>query len=300
MPTRRAFLALAAAAAATGARARGAEDVVEQRTVKKLGRALPCVGLGTWQTFDVGGSASERTPLAEVLRLFVEKGGAVVDSSPMYGRAETVLGDLAAETALAPKLFVATKVWTSGTEAGAKQIEASFRKLRVTTLDLLQIHNLLDWRAHLPTLRALKKEGRVKAIGVTHWQLSALDDLERIVRTEDVDFVQLPYSVITRDVEKRLLPAAKDLGVGVLVMRPFEEGALFGAVKGKALPAWAAQVGATSWAQLFLKFVLSHEAVTAPIPATSKPKHLVDNMGAGRGPFLDAAQRAELVRLVGG
>ena len=273
---------------------------MHKRAIPRTGEQVPCVGLGTWQSFDVGAAAAERAPLAEVLRLFVERGGAIVDSSPMYGRAEAVVGDLAAAAGLGDRLFLATKVWTSGEAAGRAQIEASFKKLRVDRVDLLQVHNLLDVQRHLPTLRALKKEGRVRTIGVTHWQLSAFDALEKLLRSEALDFVQLPYSVATRAAEQRLLPAAKDVGAAVLVMRPFEEGALFDKVKGKPLPGWARDVGATSWAQLFLKFILSHDAVTAPIPATSKPKHLLDNMGAGTTPFLDADQRARLVAAVMG
>ena len=269
------------------------------RPIPSTGEALPVVGLGTWQTFDVGAGAADRAPLREVLAAFLDGGGRVIDSSPMYGRAEGVVGDLLAERARgtrpSPAPFLATKVWTSGRERGEEQMRTSARLMRAERLDLLQVHNLLDWRTHLETLRAWKKQGKVRYIGVTHYQLGAFAELERIVSKEGVDFVQLPYSLVTRRAEERLLPAAAAHGVAVLVMRPFEEGALFARVGGRPLPAWAPEIDCQSWAQLFLKFILAHPAVTCPIPATSKPKHLVDNLGAARGRLPDAAMRRRMV-----
>jgi aryl-alcohol dehydrogenase-like predicted oxidoreductase len=268
---------------------------MHSRPIPRTGEPLPVVGLGTWSTFDVGLAPAERASRGQVLRDFLAAGGRVIDSSPMYGRAEAAVGALLAEElAGGPSPFLATKVWTRGRAAGVAQIEDSFRLLRTERLDLLQIHNLLDWQAHLPTLRALKAAGRVRYLGVTHYALSALGELERLVRTEALDFVQLPYSAATRAAEARLLPAATDTGTAVLVMRPFEEGALLRAVRGRPLPSWAAELACTHWSEVLLKFVLSHPAVTAALPATRSPEHLAANLGAGRGPMPDAALRRRM------
>jgi len=293
---RRAFLALSAAAgvaAATGAGAQRGGRMLTRR-IPRTGEAVPVVGLGTWQTFDVGTSEEERAPRLAVLRAFLEAGGRVIDSSPMYGRAEEVTGDLLASLGDAPRPFLATKVWSRGKEAGEAQIRESFRRLRAERIDLLQVHNLLDWETHLPTLRELASQRKIRYAGITHYSLSSFDEMEKLLRGEKLDFVQLPYSVATRAAEKRLLPAASETGTAVLVMRPFEEGALFGAVKGKPLPAWAKEIGATAWSQVFLKFILSHPAVTAVLPATSNPKHLAENVQAGFGPLPDEKLRARM------
>jgi diketogulonate reductase-like aldo/keto reductase len=267
-----------------------------QRPIPSTGETVPAVGLGTWQTFDVG---AERSAQREVLRRFVALGGRVVDSSPMYGRAEAVVGDLAAEMKVTEPLFIATKVWTSGRDAGVAQMDESMRRLRTKQLDLMQVHNLVDWRTHLATLRGWKKDGRVRYLGVTHYTASAHDELERVLRAEPVDFVQINYSVRERDAERRLLPLARDRGIAVLINRPFAEGALFREVRGTPLPPWAAELGCESWGQVFLKWILAHPAVTCVIPATSKPEHLEDNMKAGVGPLPDAAARDRIVALVG-
>ncbi len=272
------------------------------RRVPRTGEPLPAIGLGTWQTFDVGAGEAEQAPLLEVLRSFLEAGGRVIDSSPMYGRSEAVTGVLLARLPGAPRPFLATKVWTSGRAAGDAQIAESMRLLRSKRgdpLDLLQIHTLLDWRTHLPTLRDLRATGRIRYVGVTHYARSAFDELERILRSERVDFVQLPYSAASREAEERLLPAAAETGTAVLVMRPFEEGALFRAVKGRPVPAWAQEVGATAWSQLFLKFILAHPAVTAVLPATANPRHLAENVAAGLGPLPDEALRRKIAAAVG-
>ncbi|HUC96980.1 MAG TPA: aldo/keto reductase [Candidatus Polarisedimenticolaceae bacterium] len=255
------------------------------KPIPRTGESLPVIGLGTWQTFDVGAAQSERAPLREVLREFARLGGTVIDSSPMYGRSEGVAGDLAAELKLHGKLFVATKVWTSGREAGIRQMEESFRRLRAKPIDLMQIHNLVDWRTHLTTLRGWKKERRVRYIGVTHYTASSYDQLARVLESEELDFVQLNYSIAEREAEQRLLPLAAERGVAVLVNRPFAQAQLFSKVRGKPLPAFAEEIGCASWAQFFLKFVVSHPAVTCAIPATSKVQHLTDNMQAGTGPL---------------
>ncbi len=271
---------------------------LRKRAIPGTGEPIPAVGLGTWQTFDVGESEGERAPLRLVLRRFVELGGTVVDSSPMYGESETVVGELAEETGVHDKLFLATKVWTTGRHAGVRQMETSMQRLRTEKLDLMQVHNLVDWNTHLATLRGWKAQGRVRYLGVTHYTESAYDDLERVMRAERPDFVQFNYSIVSRGAERRLLPLARELGIAVLVNRPFEKAGLFSKVRDKPLPAWAAEFDCASWAQFFLKFILSHPAVTCAIPATSKVKHLEDNMQAGIGRLPDAATRERMAQHV--
>lgn len=292
-------LAAGAAAAASGvplfARA---ESTMLRRSIPATGEALPVIGLGTSDVFDVGGGSAERAPLAEVLRALVDGGGSLLDTSPMYGRAEAVVGELAEALGLRDRLFLATKVWTSGREAGLAQMEESRRRFRTPRLDLLQVHNLVDWRTHLATLRDWQRAGRIRYTGVTHYTASAHDDLEQVLRSEPLDFVQLNYSLVEREAERRLLPLAAERGVAVLVNRPFAEGALFRRVRGQALPSWAAELGCASWAQLFLKWIVAHPAVTCVLPATRRPEHLEDNMQAGQGPLPDAAQRERIAALV--
>lgn len=243
---------------------------------------------------------AERAPLREVLRRFVAEGGRVIDSSPMYGRSEAVVGELADSLGVADRLFVATKVWTRGRARGIEQMQASMRLLRVPRVDLMQVHNLLDVETHLATLAEWKAAGRVRYVGVTHYTVSAYDALAAVLERHAVDFVQLNYSVLTRDAERRLLPLARERGIAVLVNRPFEGGDAFREVRRRPLPAFAAEIECRSWAQLFLKYILSHPAVTCAIPATSNPAHLSDNMAGGRGPLPDEALRLRLARAVGG
>ena len=285
-------------AAATGPAGAGVAPSPLERPIPSSGEKIPAVGLGTWRTFDVGASATERAPLKDVLQRFAELGGRVVDSSPMYGAAESVVGDLATDLAITDTLFLATKVWTSGRDTGVAQMEQSLRRLRRQRLDLMQIHNLLDWRTHLRTLREWKAAGRVRYVGVTHYTSSAYDELERVLRGEPLDFVQVNYSLGEREAERRILPLARDRGVAVLANRPFSEGGLFQRVRGRALPEWAAALDCESWAQFFLKWILAHPAVTCVIPATSRPQHLVDNMKAGTGNLPDAATRERMAALV--
>jgi diketogulonate reductase-like aldo/keto reductase len=268
------------------------------RPIPGAGESLPVIGLGTWQTFDVGAAQSAREPLKNVLREFVRLGGSVVDSSPMYGKSESVAGDLAAELGVQKQLFLATKVWTTGRDAGIRQMEESFRRLGTQRIDLMQVHNLLDWRTHLVTLRQWKEQGRIRYLGVTHYTASAYEDLARALQTEELDFVQLNYSVAERDAERRLLPLAAERRVAVLVNRPFAEGAVFRKVIRQPLPPWAKEIGCASWAQFLLKFVISHPAVTCAIPATSKVEHLIDNMQAGMGQLPDAATRERMAQYV--
>ena len=284
-------------AAKGGAPGGGGPEEMAARKIPRTGEKLPVIGLGTWRTFDVSQAEEERAPLLEVLRRFLDAGGRVIDTSPMYGRAEEVVGALLAKLSpgpSAPAPFLATKVWTGGRIAGEAQVRESMRRLRAQRLDLMQVHNLLDWEEHLPAMREGKAAGRFRYIGVTHYAPSAFPELERILRGEKLDFVQLPYSAAAREAEGRLLPAAAETGTAVLVMRPFEEGELFRMVKGRALPAWAKELGAASWAQVFLKFILSHPAVTAVIPATAKPEHVSENVRAGFGPMPDAALRKRM------
>ena len=265
-----------------------------RRPIPSSGEALPVVGLGTYQSFDVGGNASERSPLKEVLRLFVEQGGKLVDSSPMYGPSESVVGDLATELGITPQLFMATKVWTSGRDAGIRQMEESFRRMKVERMDLMQIHNLLDWKTHLATLKQWKAAGRIRYIGITHYHSGAYADLERLIKTRDFEFVQFNYSIAEREAEERLLPLAQEAGVAVIVNRPFAQASLFSRVRGKEVPGWAAEFDCKSWGQFFLKYIISHPAVTCVIPATAKPQHMLDNMMAGIGRLPDEVTRRKM------
>jgi aryl-alcohol dehydrogenase-like predicted oxidoreductase len=297
--SRRDFLRVAFGAAALVFEGPAAmADSLIKKPIPRTGELLPAIGLGTWQTFDVGATKAAREPLKAVLQEFVRAGGSVLDSSPMYGRSETVAGDLAAELGVQKNLFFATKVWTSGRDPGIRQMEESFRRLRTQRMDLLQVHNLVDYRTHLTTLRRWKQEGRVRYLGVTHYTASAYDDLARVLASEELDFVQLNYSIAEREAEKRLLSLAAERKMAVLVNRPLAAGALFNKVRGKALPPWAKEIGCASWSQIFLKFVISHPAVTCAIPATAKIEHLTDNMQALRGPLPDSSGRERIARYV--
>jgi diketogulonate reductase-like aldo/keto reductase len=269
------------------------------RRIPSSGESLPVIGLGTWQTFDVGAAAAERAPLEEVLGEFVAMGGKLVDSSPMYGNSEQVVGDLSAGLGLRRKLFIATKVWTSGKAAGIKQMEDSMRKLRAEPVDLMQVHNLVDVGAHLDTLSEWKRQGRLRHVGVTHYTAGSHDAVAQIINTQTVDFIQINYSVGEREAERRLLPLALERGVAVIANRPFAGGDLFSRLRARPLPAWASEIECASWAQLLLKFVVSHPAITCAIPATSKVTHLRDNMKAGYGRLPDEKLRARIVEEVG-
>lgn len=261
--------------------------------------SLPVIGLGTSDTFDVDPASAPAGDAGAVYDAFVAGGGTVLDTSPMYGRAEAVLGALFASRRNRDRTFVATKVWTRGREAGERQIADSMAKLGVQMLDLLQIHNLLDWREHVPTLRALRERGVVRYTGITHYTVASHADLEQVLRAEPFDFVQCNYSLATRDAEQRLLPFCRERGIAVLVNRAFEDGRLFQRVQGRELPPWAAEFDCTSWAQFFLKYVLSHPAVTCVIPATSNVKHLLDNLRGGMGRLPDERQRARMAEFLG-
>jgi diketogulonate reductase-like aldo/keto reductase len=268
------------------------------RLIPSTQQPLPVIGLGTWQTFDVR-SRAQHPQLAAVLEALHQAGGTLIDSSPMYGRAEEVVGELTTQSAAQEQFFYATKVWTQGREAGLRQMEDSLRKMRRPALDLMQIHNLVDWKTHLPTLRAWQAAGRIRYIGITHYTDGMHGELERVLRAEPVDFVQFNYSILDRHAEQRLLPAAADLGVATLINRPFTEGSLLARVRNEAVPEWAQQeLGIGSWAQFFLKFIISHPAVTCVIPGTSRPKHMLDNLEAGIGNLPDTAQREKMAAFV--
>jgi diketogulonate reductase-like aldo/keto reductase len=281
------------AAGATWAAGPGAAAILT-RQLPSTGEVVPVIGLGTWQTFDVGPDPAERAPLEEVLRAFVELGGRVVDSSPMYGHSEEVVGDLAGKLGIHPKLFIATKVWTTGKAAGIRQMEDSMRKLRAARVDLMQVHNLVDVDTHLATLEEWKHAGRVRYVGVTHYTAGSHDAVARVLATRTLDFVQINYSVGEREAERRLLPLAQERGTAVIANRPFAGGDLFARLRQRPLPAWAAEIECDSWAQILLKFVVSHPAVTCAIPATSRVAHLKDNMKAAYGRLPDATLRARI------
>lgn len=275
------------------------------RPIPASGELLPVIGLGTWQNFDVGATAAARAPLREVLTAFNARGGLMIDSSPMYGRSEEVAGDLMRDVAGVEKFFVATKVWTRGEADGVAQMAASARKLRKPTMDLMQVHNLVDIDTHWPVLVRMKAEKRVRYIGITHYTESAYRDVARVIEADKerrIDFLQINYSVVEHAAERRLLPLAKERGIAVIVNRPFAGGELVRRLSDKPLPAFAADVGAKTWAQLLLKFVIAHPAVTVAIPATSKVKHLHDNLDAGAAGVraLSQTERGAVQRLAAG
>ena len=278
------------------------------RTIPSSGEKLPVIGLGTWRAFDVDLTTDNRRQLEEVLSLFVKLSGRVIDSSPMYGRAEQVIGELTAALGIRDKLataspsggglFLATKVWTHGKENGIKSMERSMALLRTKRIDLMQVHNLVDVQTHLATLREWKQQGRIRYLGITHHEAGAFPDVEKIMRSEKLDFLQINYSLMEREAEQRILPLAQERGVAVIVNRPFGAGDLFGKVRSKPLPDWATEFDCQSWAQFFLKWIVGHPAVTCAIPATDKPDHIEDNMQGGVGRLPDENIRRRMVEFV--
>jgi len=299
MYTRRAALkALAGAFAAAAHRyplAAQRTQSMSSRPIPRTGERLPVVGVGTWQTFDVEPNAPERAELKEVLRLLAEHGGSVIDSSPMYGEAERVAGDLTAELGIRDRFFFATKVWTRGRDAGIRQMEESFRLMRTQRMDLMQVHNLVDVETHARTLQEWKAAGRVRYVGITHYHSGAYRDLERLVKTKEFDFVQVNFSMAEREAEDRVLPLCADTATAVLINRPFAGADLFGRVKGRKLPPWAVEIDCTTWGQFFLKWILGQPAVTCVIPGTRRTAHLSDNVQAGMGRLPDAAMRKRML-----
>jgi aryl-alcohol dehydrogenase-like predicted oxidoreductase len=268
------------------------------RTIPSSGEKLPVIGLGTWNVFDVDLSPANETQLGDVLSLFVKLGGRVIDSSPMYGRAEQVIGALATKLGLHDKLFLATKVWTRGRQPGVESMERSMTRLQTKRIDLMQVHNLVDVRTQLATMREWKAQGRFRYIGITHYNSSAFGEVEKALRAEKVDFLQINYSIMERDVEERVLPLAQDQQVAVIINRPFGGGDLFSRVRSKPLPDWAKEVDCRSWAQFFLKWIVAHPAVTCAIPATNNPKHLEDDLAGGIGRLPDGKTRQRMVELL--
>lgn len=266
------------------------------RKIPSTGEALPAIGVGTWQTFDVGADVHARAALSEVLKALVAAGGGMVDSSPMYGSSEAVAGDLMYGLGLREELFVATKVWTRGEAPGIRQMQDSFRKLRVERIDLMQVHNLVDVATHTKTLQEWKAQGKLRYLGITHYTASAYAEVEKWLATKQYDFLQINYSLDERESEQRLLPLAAELGVAVIVNRPFAEGALFRKARGRPLPPWAAELGIETWAQYFLKWIVAHPAVTCAIPGTGRPDHMRDNLAAGLLPLPDEAQRRRMAQ----
>ena len=269
---------------------------VATRTIPSSGEPLPMVGVGTWQTFDVGSGSEARTPIKGVIKALIELGGSVIDSSPMYGRSEHVIGALCSELGVSNKVFGATKVWTQGENQGKSQMERSMERMAQNPMDLMQIHNLVDWKTHLKTLMNWKEEGKIRYLGITHYQKSAYHRMEQIMKSYPLDFIQVNYSMGSPDSGERLLPLAQELGIAVIINRPYQGGSLFGHVRNKPMPAWSDEIDCTSWAQFFLKYIISNPAVTCAIPGTSQESHLRENLGSGSGILPDAGQRTRMLK----
>jgi aryl-alcohol dehydrogenase-like predicted oxidoreductase len=275
-----------------------ASDLVHAKPIPATGERLPVIGMGSWITFDVGDDAAARAQRVEVLRAFFDAGGALIDSSPMYLSSQEVIGHCLGQFPDTTSLFAATKVWTMTRPLGIRQMEASQQLWGVDRFDLMQVHNLLDWETHLETLTEWKARGRVRYIGVTTSHGRRDEELEMIMTGQPIDFVQFTYNILDREAEDRLLPLAAERGLGVIINRPFRRGALFDSLGRQPLPEWAGEIGCANWAQLFLKFIVSHPAVTCAIPATSRVDHMRENMGALSGPLPDAAMRERMIRYV--
>lgn len=273
----------------------GKEKLIS-RKIPSTGEEIPGIGLGTWQVFDAGNNPAARAPLRTVIAEFAKAGGKLIDSSPMYGSAESVAGDLVAELGLRDRLFIATKVWTRGRAEGIAEMERSFKRLRVKQMDLMQVHNLLDVDVHTKTLQDWKSQGRIRYMGITHYTASAHAEVERQLKKQTYDFLQINYSLAERDSEKRLLPYCLENRIAVIANRPFAEGAMFRRVRDKPLPPWAAEIGVASWAQFFLKWIVAHPAVSCAIPGTGKPEHIADNVAAGFGALPDEAMRQRMAK----
>ncbi len=266
------------------------------RAIPSTGEKLPVMGLGSALTFDVRGSAAERT-VGEVIALFVKQGGKLIDTSPAYGNAESLIGDLAYKAGLTKSLFIATKVWSRDKLQGLAQMEKSLERFRTRTIDLIQVHNLADVDRQMTSLNSLKAKGRIRYTGLTHSERKGHGEMERAMRVHKPDFIQINYSLMERAAAQRILPLAREMGIGVIINRPFSGGGIFQILAGKKVPAWTAEFDCHSWAQFLLKWIVSHPAVTCVIPATNEPKHLVDNMGAGVGRLPDAKTRERMASL---
>ena len=280
------------------AKAKGDSSTMLTRIIPCSGEKLPVIGLGTWRAFDADLTAEIRSQLEDVLSRFVELGGRVIDSSPMYGRAEQVIGELTSSLGIREKLFLATKVWTRGKQNGIESMKRSLTLFRTNRIDLMQVHNLVDVNTQLGTLREWKQQGRIRYTGITHYESGALSDVEKLIRSEKFDFLQINYSLMERDAEESVLPLARERGIAVIANRPFGAGDLFEKVRSKPLPEWASEFDCHSWAQFFLKWIVANPAITCAIPATDKPRHLEDNVQGGIGRLPDAKMRRRMVELV--
>ena len=298
--TRRRFLQSTGAASLmlglAPARVGAMEPAVIKKTIPSSGEQLSVIGLGTSRTFEVDSSNAAQSPLVAVMQAFFDKGGQLIDSSPMYGSAEAVTGALLQTVTNKSGLFTATKVWTNGKNEGIRQMQQSMQRLGVDQIDLMQIHNLRDWQTHIETLQDWKAQGKIRYLGITTSHGRYHGELETILQQQPLDFVQFSYNIEDRSVEQRLLPLAREHGIATLINRPYQRGSLFRQVRGKPLPGWAADIDCASWGQFFLKFIAAHPAVTCIIPATSKLKHMVDNMGAGYGRLPDESTRQRMVK----
>jgi diketogulonate reductase-like aldo/keto reductase len=293
-------LAAGAAAVLFGRRTAFALAAPLTRPIPSSGERIPLIGLGTWITFNVGDDPELRDESVQVMRAFFGAGGRMIDSSPMYGSSQDVIGYGLQRLRRPSPVFSADKVWIASGSEGPAQIEQSRSRWGIQRFDLLQIHNLLVWEEHLPTLLAMKAEGRVRYVGITTSEGRRHDEIEEIMATRPIDFVQVTYNIVDREVERRILPLAKDRGIAVIANRPFREGRLTRQLDREPLPAWAAEVGATSWAQFLLKFIVSHPAVTCAIPATTRPDHAIENVGAAAGPLPEEALRHRMAAHVAG
>ncbi|MDQ3392906.1 MAG: aldo/keto reductase [Bacteroidota bacterium] len=271
-----------------------------ERTIPATGEKIPAIGMGTWQTFDVGNNKEKKANLEQVLKMFKERGGKFIDSSPMYGSSEAVVGELSKKLGLQESLFLASKVWTSGKNEGTDQIEKTMRLMKAQKIDLMQVHNLVDYKTHLQTLRRMKDEGKVRYIGITHYTTSSYPDLMKVIKEHPLDFVQFNYSIQTRQAENSILPFAAENGIAVVINRPFEGGSMFSKVKGLEVPSWAETFNCKSWGNFFLKYIISHPAVTCAIPATDNLKHLHDNMEALYGNLPDEQTRLKMAKFFDG
>lgn len=273
------------------------DQLMLKRPIPSSGEEIPVIGLGTSRVFDIQPTGSELNIRKEILDIFYKNGGRLIDTSPMYGMSEEIIGISAEEYIQKNRFFLATKVWTEGKENGLRQIEESFKKMKANKISLIQVHNLLDWRTQIKTLRSLKDEGRIDYIGITHYKSNAFNEMIKIMRTEKIDFAQFNYSLGEREAEQRILPFCKENGIATLINRPFMRGKLFKEAQKMKLPSWVSDYDIDSWGQFFLKYILSHDAVTNVIPATSKSKNMLDNSQAGMGGMLDAAAKKRMVEI---
>jgi len=275
-----------------------AKNYMARRIIPSTGELLPVIGLGTSRVFDTNLSEKSLNPRKEIVKALLDHGGSLIDTSPMYGRAEEVTGKIAQDLKINDRLFLATKVWIEGKEAGEIQMNASSKKLNKAVIDLMQIHNLLDWKTHIKTLYEWKEQGKINYIGISHFRSNAFNQIEKIIAKERIDFAQFNYSLEEREAEKRLLPLCREKGVATLINRPFMRGKLFKAVARKKLPSWTYEYNVNTWSQFFLKFILANQAVTTVIPATSNPAHMIDNLIGGIGPIPEVGLQKKMVEVV--